>query len=232
MNRFNPNIHHRHTIRLKGYDYSQSGLYYITICCHVKMCYFGDIENKKMILNDIGEIAYNEWIKLPKRYFNVSLDIFQIMPNHIHGIIILNNTFVGAGLAPAQNNQGVAQNKNTIAQNENTVTQNKNVNIQNYRAGTPDFTPDFWAGASPAPTTTTTTATIGNIVGTYKSMVANQCLEIYKLRNEYMGKLWQRNYYEHIIRNEESCQHIINYIIDNPANWERDIFFTGRKHRR
>jgi hypothetical protein len=90
-----------------------------------------------------------------------------------------------------------------VAQNVNAVAQNR-------------------AGASPAPTM----ETIGNIVGAYKSLVANQCLDIYKLKNKYMGKLWQRNYWEHIIRNEQSLQHIVYYIINNPANWKNDNFFV------
>jgi len=68
--------------------------------------------------------------------------------------------------------------------------------------------------------------TIGNIIGAYKSLVANQCLQIFKSKNEYMGKLWQRNYWEHIIRNEQSYQRIENYIINNPINWNNDKFYV------
>ena len=69
-----------------------------------------------------------------------------------------------------------------------------------------------------------TNSTIGDIVGAYKSLVANGCLEIYKSKNELMGKLWQRNYYEHIIRNEQAYQNISNYIINNPIKWAEDKF--------
>lgn len=79
---YNPAIHHRKSIRLKGYDYSQAGAYFITICCHNRICRFGNIENKKMILNELGQIAFDEWIKLPERFLNFELDVFQIMPNH------------------------------------------------------------------------------------------------------------------------------------------------------
>jgi putative transposase len=75
-------------------------------------------------------------------------------------------------------------------------------------------------------TAPTTTATVGDIVGAYKSLVANACLEIYKSKNVGMGKLWQRNYYEHIIRNERSYQNISNYIINNPAKWDEDKFYS------
>ncbi len=187
---YNPKIHHRRSIRLKGYDYSQAGLYFITICCENRICRFGNVVNDEMILNEFGEIAYNEWGNLATRFTNFELDVYQIMPNHMHGIIVLNT--VGATLA--------------IAQNDNA----QNVVVDDGNMG---------AGASPAPT-------IGDIVGAYKSLVANGCLEIYKLRNETMGKLWQRNYHEHIIRNEQSYQTISNYIINNPIKWNEDKFYA------
>ena len=141
-----------------------------------------------MILNEYGQIAYDEWLKLPQRFPRLELDVFQIMPNHVHGIFAL----VGATLAVAQNDD--------VAQND--------INR---------------AGASPAPTTTTKTD--GDIVGAYKSLTANGCLNIYKSKNEIMGKLWQRNYHEHIIRHEKSYQRISDYIINNPAKWTDDKFY-------
>ncbi|KAA6350485.1 hypothetical protein EZS27_002092 [termite gut metagenome] len=101
---YNPIFHHRRSIRLKGYDYSQAGLYFVTICCQDKICRFGKIEKGEMVLNESGQIAYNKWVMLPERYSYVTLDVFQIMPNHIHGIIALNATAVGATLAVALNN--------------------------------------------------------------------------------------------------------------------------------
>ena len=109
MNKYNPNIHHRRSIRLKGYDYSQAGAYFITICCQNRTCRFGKIvgasladaqntdaqnTDAQMVLNEFGNIAYNEWIKLSDRFTNFDLDVFQIMPNHMHAIIVLKN--VGA----------------------------------------------------------------------------------------------------------------------------------------
>lgn len=195
---YNPGIHHRRSIRLKGYDYSQAGLYFITICCQDRACRFGKIENGAMILNEYGMIACNEWIKLQERFVNLKMDVFQIMPNHMHGIIALHT--VGATLA-------VAPNDNAVVPNDNAVVPNDNVNTR--------------AGASPAPT-----GTVPDIVGAYKSLVANGCLEIYKSKNEIMGKLWQRNFYEHIIRNEQSYNTISNYIVNNPSNWKGDKFYT------
>lgn len=192
MNKYNPNIHHRRSIRLKEYDYSQAGLYFITICCNERMHRFGKIENGEMVLNEFGNTAYNEWVKLTERFPHFELDVFQIMPNHMHGIILLNDIpAVGAGFTPAQIND------NTNGQSPNGQSPNRQ----------PQRSP-----------------TVGDIVGAYKSLVANGCLEIYKQKNEMMGKLWQRNYYERIIRSQQSYQIISEYIINNPAKWADDKF--------
>jgi len=224
---FNPKIHHRRSIRLKGYDYSQAGLYFVTICCEDGLWRFGKIENGKMILNDFGQIALQEWQKLPERYPNIILDAFQIMPNHVHFIFEI----VGATLAVAQNDvAAVAQNNVAIvrddavtdvgatlavAQNENTVAQNENVTANFNRAT-----------ARVAPTDVPAKITVGNIIGAYKSLVANRCLELCKQRSDSLGKLWQRNYHEHIIRDRNVHAQIAEYIENNPAKWETDCYHT------
>jgi putative transposase len=189
MNKYNPQIHHRRSIRLKGYNYAKAGLYFITICCQDRVHRFGHIEKGEMHLNEFGRIAYEEWLKLGVRFINFELDVFQIMPNHMHGIISLIDTPVGAGLAPAQND------------------------IDNIKER---------AGASPAPTGN---SSISDIIGAYKSLVSKGCLDICKSKNEILGKLWQRNYYEHIIRNEYAYNRISAYIINNPAKWSEDKFY-------
>ena len=304
---YNPQIHHRRSIRLKGHDYSQAGLYFITICCENRKYRFGKIKNEKMILNEYGTIAYNEWIKLTERFSNFELDVFQIMPNHMHAIIALNtvgagfnpvhnkpqNNIVGAGCIPVHNNvenntvgagfnpvQNNPQN-NTVGAGFNPVQNNPQNNIvgagfnpvqnnpqnnivgagfnpvhnnpQNNTVGA-GFNPvhnnvekhhkiygqssngqphglpihltdnDNWATARVAPT-------IGDIIGAYKSLVANECLKIWKTKwvganpAPIMGKLWQTNYYEHIIRNQQSYHNISEYIVNNPAKWQKDKFY-------
>lgn len=171
--KYNPAVHHRRSIRLKGYDYTKEGMYFITICCHQHKCWFGEIENENIILNDYGLIAHNQWADLSTRFSNIELDEFVIMPNHVHGIIIINSS---------------------------------------------------GSGASPDPTNPNTkNPTIGGMVGAYKSLVAVDCLKIFKPKNDtrIMGKLWQRNYYEHIIRNEQSFNRISEYIRNNPKNWQK-----------
>ncbi len=279
MNKYNPQIHHRRSIRLKGYDYSQAGLYFITICCEDRICRFGNVvgaglapaleqngqpnniigqpqglpqriapTDAHMVLNEFGQIAYNEWGKLAERFPNFELDVFQIMPNHMHGIIALKN--VGAGFTPAQNEStdksvgaGFTPAQNTPAQNTQEQPY-KNTGQPQSQEGQPQGLPqrlpqrresmdETGATARGAPTTT-----VSDIVGAYKSLVANECLKIWKLKwageNDgvtarvvpTMGKFWQRNYHEHIIRNEQSYETISNYIINNPAKWKEDKFYN------
>lgn len=97
---YNPNIHHRRSIRLKGYDYSQAGLYFVTICCHNRMHLFGNVVNGGMELNDAGKIADACWMEIPNHFPNAVLHEYIVMPNHVHGIVELktdiNVVFVGA----------------------------------------------------------------------------------------------------------------------------------------
>jgi putative transposase len=101
---YDPNIHHRRSIRLEGYDYSQEGLYFVTICTEKRDCLFGDIFNGEMVLNEMGMIAYHEWLETPVIRKNVGLDVFVVMPNHIHGIIIIKEAGCGGELNSPFNN--------------------------------------------------------------------------------------------------------------------------------
>jgi len=116
---YNPEKHHRRSIRLQGYDYSQAGMYFVTICCNNKTCLFEKIVDDEIILNDTGHIAYNEWVKTSEIRDNVTLDTFVIMPNHIHGIIILET-----------NGRGVSHTPKNITKLDDTVTDN-NVGVCN-----------------------------------------------------------------------------------------------------
>jgi putative transposase len=169
-----------------------------------------------MRLSEYGCVAHHEWSILNERFPHIKLDAFQIMPNHMHGIIHVGPTLAVAPNHPdavALNNQG------TVDNNTNVVNGNSPGTVNN----TTGMVDGNRAGASSAPTTMATT-TIGGVVGAYKSLVANDCLKIHKsiYQDKMMGKLWQRNYYEHIIRNEKSYNTIRDYIISNPAQWQSD----------
>src|SRR6187402_2254625 len=94
--KFDPKKHHRRSIRLQRYDYSQAGAYFVTIVTHERDCLFGEIENEIMLLNDYGKIAEECWIAIPEHFPNVILGGYVIMPNHVHGIIVIDGNGVGA----------------------------------------------------------------------------------------------------------------------------------------
>src|SRR3989304_5673232 len=85
--KYDPQIHHRRSIRLKGYDYTQAGAYFITICSHQREHVFGEVVNGEMKLSKFGQVAKQQWEKLPKRFQNIELGAFALMPNHEHGVI-------------------------------------------------------------------------------------------------------------------------------------------------
>ena len=219
MNKYNRNIHHRRSIRLKGYDYSQAGLYFITICVKNRTHLFGHIDRTSnpsgcpiMILNDAGEMIDDEWNKLPKRFPNIQLHEYVIIPNHFHAIIEI----VGATLVVAPT---IAQ--NTIAQNEIKNNDNEKGQPQGIASTkTPTKTP------TNAPTNAPTNKTVGDIIGAFESITTVEYIRGVKNNNweSFNGKLWQRNYWEHIIRNEQSYNRISEYIINNPKNWKDDKF--------
>ncbi|NCC99824.1 MAG: transposase [Bacteroidia bacterium] len=201
---YNPAKHHCRSIRLKGYDYSQSGLYFITICCQNKACIFGHIENGIMIMNHAGQMVENEWLRLPQRFHNIQSHEFIVMPNHFHAILEI------VGSTP------------TVDQNiTNPVGSTLVVDLNNIDNGQPQ-------GIAPtiAPTTENPTEkTIGEIVGAFKSITTVEYVRGVK-KNNWQAidkRLWQRNYHEHIIRNEQSYINISNYIINNPVNWDEDV---------
>jgi len=183
-------MHHRYSIRLKNYDYTQTGGYFITICTQYRECLFGDITNGKMILNECGKIVRNEWLKTAKIRREIKLDAYVVMPDHFHGILIINNCCTGTARR-IHNGDGSTR-------------------------GTARRAPTMEQFGRPVP------GSIPTMVRSFKSAVTKR---INELRNTPGAKCWQRNYYEHIIRNENELNRIRQYIIHNPANWYNDINF-------
>ena len=160
-------------MRLKTYDYNQVGEYFITICTHLKVCLFGDIVNGEMHLNRFGEIVASTWNDLIKHIDGIELGQFVVMPNHVHGIIIIiDRTVSGAGLEPA-----------------------------------------------PTP------PNLSEIVRQFKTFTARR---INTLRSTPGESVWQRSYWDHIIRNDKSRRQIGEYIINNPAKWGEDRLFSEK----
>lgn len=180
---YDPNQHHRRSIRLQGYDYSQTGLYFVTICMQNRACLLGEIQMGQMQLNSAGEMIYRWWSALPNKFPSVVIDAFVVMPNHVHGIIIITDNPVGADLCVCPD-------------------PDNNTQVQGAHAG------------APLPT----------IVQWFKTMTTNEYIRgVKNLGWEPFNKrLWQRNYYEHIIRNEEYFQRIREYVHTNPLKWQDD----------
>jgi len=210
--KYNPAIHHRSSIRLKGYDYSRAGMYFVTICVKRRSekffaFTFGEIVDGEMVLNNAGKIVEKCWLEIVQHYPNAVLHEYVVMPNHVHGIIELINdgndtqpSVVGAkNFSPHEtpNETSFSPNKTPVFSPNDNDTQTSVMRAKNF---------------SPL---RGTSRTIGAIVRGFKIGVTKQ-----------LGySVWQRNYWEHIIRNEQSYQRIANYIINNPQNWNNDEFY-------
>ena len=188
--KYNPDRHHRKSIRLKHYDYSQAGAYFVTICTKDRKLFFED--------EFIKSIAETFWKEMPKHFINVKLDEFIIMPNHLHGIIIIENDIaVGTGHRPVQIGHRPVQNRF-----QNPGKGSLSTIIGSYKS--------------------ITIRTINEIVGTGHCPVQIGQGNALPLR-EQKNFAWQPRFYEHIIRDEIELNKIREYIINNPLKWELDI---------
>jgi putative transposase len=204
--------HNRHSIRLCGYDYSQPGYYFITVCIHDhKQQLFGDIFDSKMIETENAGIVRACWNNLPNHYANVKLDEFVIMPNHIHGIIIIRNS---AGAGPSRPDAGPSHSIVEF-QHDN----NQNGNGEPGRDDRDTGRDDRDSGRDDRAPTVGKIVTLGKIVAYFKYQSTKQ---INDARKSDMRKIWQRNYYDQIIRDEKQLYFIRKYIKENPLRWLED----------
>jgi REP element-mobilizing transposase RayT len=209
---YNPAIHHRRSIRLKGYDYSQAGLYFVTICVQHKICLFGEIVDGEMILNDTGMMIEKWWMELPHKFPDIALDTYVIMPNHFHGIIV--NTGNGGGANGDGGNVGA-----DLRVCPDTTNKHKGGNVGADLRVCPDTTNKRKGEHIGSP--------LHAAIQWFKTMTTNEYMRGVKTLGwePFDKKLWQRNYYDHIIHNEQSYQNISQYIINNPANWGNDRLY-------
>ena len=164
----------RKSPRLADYDYTEPGSYFITVCTHDHSCLFGDIVVGQLELNEIGRIVKTCWADLPPHFPEVELDLYVVMPNHLHGIVTLLDT-------------------------------------------------------TDKPTANHTRPIVHTIVGAFKSAVT---ASVNAARNTPGAPLWQRSYYEHVIRSETGLNRIREYIANNPIKWELDDEHPARRQQR
>ena len=166
-------IHRRRAIRLPGYDYAQAGAYFVTICTQDRRCLFGDVADGHMHLNDAGRMIERWWQELQNKFPKIDTDEFVVMPNHIHGIVMI----VGADLR-----------------------------------------------VRPKPSGTHTGAPLPEIVQWFKTMTTNEYIRRVKEQGwaPLDRRLWQRSYYEHVVRNDDDLNRTRQYIHDNPSGWHED----------
>jgi REP element-mobilizing transposase RayT len=184
---------HRRSARLKAYDYSRSGAYFITICTQDRACLFGQVFENEVRLNGPGLTVQAVWDEMPAHYPGVEADSFVVMPNHIHGIIVLAHT--SPDTQPARETGLRGQPRGV--------------------APTDRFSP----GGKPP-----TGLTLGDAVHRFKTMTTKRYTDGVKQVGwpPYRGRLWQRNYFEHVIRDEHDLARIRQYIADNPMRWSVD----------
>jgi REP element-mobilizing transposase RayT len=202
MNMQSRDSHHRRSIRLQGYDYSQAGAYFVTICTQGRACLFGGIENDVMALNGYGGVVRDEWLKTAEIRAEIQTGEFVVMPNHFHGIVIINESSVGAiRELPEQAGAVIA----VGAIHESPLQSPPRLN--------------------PVGRQQRRQMTLSKIIGRFKMLAAKRINEI---RQSPGVPVWQRNYYEHVIRNEADHGQIAEYIADNPRRWEVDALHPGR----
>jgi len=179
----------RRSIRLAGHDYARPDAYFVTLCVQNRECLFGEVHGSQMRLNDFGRIVHEEWLRTPHIRPGIALDAFVVMPNHLHGILVIEPPL-------------------TIDPPTETTPGRGNPRV----APTGDFPmPD----ANPGPRN----GSLGAIIALLKSATGRRINEI---RHSPGVRVWQRNYYDHIIRHADALERIRWYIEMNPWKWERD----------
>ncbi len=191
---YDPAVHHRRSVRLRGYDYAQAGAYFVTLVTQGRECSFGEIVDGDMRLNEVGEIARTEWEKSAAIRREIESDAFVVMPNHIHGIVVIvEPTAVGAdGRPPLPDTaSGIGGHGHAPLRDA------PSPNVPPYRKP----------------------KSLGAFIAGFKAAATKRINEMRAMPG---APVWQRNYYEHIIRTEKELETIRRYIINNPRRWELD----------
>jgi putative transposase len=193
---FDPRKHHRRSIRLRGYDYSGEGLYFVTICTHEREQALGEIRDGRMVLSGFGEIAKRCWEEIPGHFENVDLGEYVIMPNHVHGVILLRDIPRRDKVTSSLHDVATSdpQQSTTKSEGDGSETESQRSII-------------------------TRPPTLGQIVASFKYQSTKS---INVIRDTPGTRFWPRNYYEHIIRDGDDLDRIRNYIASNVYRWAED----------
>ncbi len=208
--KYDPAKHHRRSIRLKGYDYTQAGAYFVTLCVQGRACVLGEVADGQMQLNDWGRMAEECWTWLADQYPYVALDATVIMPNHLHGIIVMDD---GGG----ESRRGGSRSALMGGSRTTPTGGSQTAPTDDARTGDSRIAP-----TRIAPTTAPTMdkrKSLGRLVGAFKTVSTKR---INEMRSTPGAMFWQRNYWEHIVRNDADLDRIREYIQNNPARWSED----------
>jgi putative transposase len=232
----------RHSVRLKGYDYSQPGAYFITLVAHARACIFGEIQGESIALSRVGEIVKIVWQILPN-YFPIRLDEWGIMPNNFHGIIVIEDpkfkinagpgkgesgghnihlpqspSFPPASPRPDSGSREPPDESAGLGKGEAGGNNPGLLKLTSFPPASP-IRPNQVAREKGERPAGTASGSLGAILQTFKSMTTRK---INALQRTPGGIVWQRNYYEHVIRNEKEWENIRLYIQVNPLRWDED----------
>jgi REP element-mobilizing transposase RayT len=216
--------------RLQNWDYGSNASYFITICTAHREHYFGEIKNGEMILNEIGQLTKQFWMEIPNHFSFVELGNFVVMPNHVHGILIidkLNNGKMDVSVdvpvdVPVDASVDVPVDVPVDVSVDVSVDASVDVETLQCNVSTnPNPNPNPNAKNKKMADIAPKTGTISTIIRSYKSVVSKNARFIHA------DFAWQTRFHDHIIRNDESFQKISNYIENNPVNWVDDKFYKN-----
>ena len=210
---YDPDRHHRRSTRLKGHDYRRAGAYFVTVCTWERECLLGEIWHGQVCLNALGQIVAETWQEIPRHFERAAVAALVVMPNHIHGVIVLKNEYGAGAASAARDGRGTA-----------------------CRAPTDLSRRPSTARRPPASASTSTTRGMSTALGReafgqpvagslptiMRSFKSASTKRVNALRDSRGAALWQRGYNEHIIRNDGELRAVRQYIADNPIHWRED----------
>ena len=222
--------------RAPWWDYANDGAYFVTICTAHRECYFGDVVNGMMQFNETGEIANAIWDEIPRQFPYAELGVYQVMPNHVHGIIVINHTKCGD--SDEKPDDGNANDDGINDGETNNGKTNDDGTRDGGMRGCRDAINRVSTGINAETNTRNADETTGGITGNHNPMLHDNLSRILRW---YKGRVtfechqtdvkfgWQSRFYDNIIRDTDSFHRITQYIINNPAKWDADKFHPSNR---